>query len=242
MPDSLWVVMPVYNEEASIGRVVAEWMPALRGVAGDGTALDLTVLAINDGSRDATLDLLRDLERRHPELRVRDQPNAGHGASCLAGYRAALEAGADWVFQIDSDGQCDPVYFAALWAARREHPVVFGYRVRRDDGWSRWAISRLVSLVGLLAARTWVGDANVPYRLMRRDVLESALPGIPASIQLANVALSLRLRRRVGIRWVPIRFRERHGGTPSVRSATFARAGWRLFRDLRADRAADPSR
>ncbi len=229
--ESLWVVMPVYNEEASIERVFEEWMPALR--AGDR---ELRVLAINDGSRGRTLELLRSIECANPEVVVRDQPNAGHGASCVAGYREAVAAGANWILQIDSDGQCDPRFFPALWAARREHPVVFGYRVRRDDGWARWAISRVVSVVGLVAARTWVGDANVPYRLMRGDLLARALDDPPAEIHLANVLLALRLQRLAGIRWVPIHFRDRHGGTPAVRAGSFVRQGNRLFRQLRAER------
>lgn len=231
--ECLWVVMPVYNEEASIGRVFEEWLPALRRI---GPELgELRILAINDGSRDGTLELLRAIERENPEVVVRDQANVGHGASCVAGYREALAAGADWVLQIDSDGQCDPRFFAALWEARRGHPVVFGYRARRDDGWARWAISRAVSVVGLVATGTWVGDANVPYRLMRREVLAGAIEELPADFHLTNVLLALRLQRLAGIHWVPIRFRERHGGTPTVRAGSFARQGRLLFRQLRAE-------
>ncbi|MEO8275034.1 MAG: glycosyltransferase family 2 protein [Thermoanaerobaculia bacterium] len=236
-PECLWLVMPVFNEEASIERVLAEWLPALREAVG----VDLRVLAINDGSRDRTLEKLRAIERANPEVTVRDQANAGHGASCIAGYRLALSSGADWVLQIDSDGQCDPRYFAAFWEARRNAPVIFGYRVRRDDGWSRWAISRVVSLVSWLAAGIWVGDANVPYRLMRAAELSRAVEAMPADIQLANVLIALRLQRAPGIAWIPIRFRERHGGTPSIRAGSFAHQGRLLYRQLRAERRRVPT-
>ena len=103
---------------------------------------------------------------------------------------------------------------------------------RRDDGWARWAISRAVSLVGLLATGTWVGDANVPYRLMRRDALALALEELPADFHLTNILLAVRLQRLTGIRWVPIRFRERHGGTPSIRAGSFVANGRLLFRQL----------
>jgi len=229
--ESLWVVLPVFDEEAAIERVFEEWLPVLRA-----TGADLRVLAIDDGSRDRSLERLRAIERDQPEVAVLSQANRGHGESCLGGYRAALAAGADWVFQIDSDGQCDPRFFPEVWAVRREHPVVFGYRRRRDDGWARWAISRLVSVVGWLATGTWVADANVPYRLMRADRLARALDSFPERFGLANVLLAHRLTRLAGIRWVPIRFRARQGGQTSLDAASFARQGWRLLRQLRDER------
>ena len=225
---SLCVVMPVFNEEAAVEQVFAEWLPALRRLG-----VEFRVLAVNDGSTDSTPELLRALAGANPELVVHDRPNAGHGQSCAHGYRIALQMGADWILQLDSDGQCDARFLPALWQASASHPVVFGHRLRRDDGWARWCISRSVSLVGLLAAGTWVADANVPYRLMRRDALERALADLPADFRLVNVLLALRLQRGGGIRWIPIRFRRRFGGSPSLAASAFARQGLLLFRQLR---------
>lgn len=137
------------------------------------------------------------------------------------------------MLQLDSDGQCDARFLPAIWQASAGHPVVFGHRRRRDDGWARWCISRAVSLVGLAAAGSWVVDANVPYRLMRRDALERALADLPADFRLVNVLLALRLQRDCGIQWVPIRFRRRFGGSPALAAGAFARQGLLLFRQLR---------
>lgn len=227
----LWAVMPAYNEEASVERVLAEWLPALGGLGAEAR-----LVAVNDGSGDGTLALLRRAAEIHPELEVVDQPNRGHGGACLAGYRRALAAGADWIFQLDADGQCDPRFLPALWAERSRHAAIFGFRARRDDGWTRWAISCAVRLAVLAGAGVWVPDANVPYRLIRRDALERALVGFPPDFHLANVLLAVRLRREGGIRWVPIGFRRRFGGSPSVRVGGFARQGARLVRQLRAER------
>lgn len=229
--ERLWVVMPAYNEEASVERVIGEWLAALRVLGAD-----IRFLAINDGSRDATLARLRRVAAMSPEVEVVDQSNRGHGPSCLEGYRAALAGGADWVLQIDSDGQCDPRFFPALWAERQRHAAVFGYRARRDDGWMRWVVSRLVSLAVLFGAGVWVRDANVPYRLMRRDVLAGALEGFPADFHLANILLAVRLRRRGAIDWVPIRFRVRFGGAPSLGLGGLARRGATLVKQLAVER------
>jgi dolichol-phosphate mannosyltransferase len=226
----LWVIMPVYNEEAAVGRVVAEWLSALR-------TLDcpFRLLAINDGSRDGTLAILQRAAAANPEIAILDQPNRGHGQSCVRGYRLALDAGAEWVLQIDSDGQCDPRFLAALWASRARHPAVLGRRVTRDDGWLRRVASRGVALVVWLATRTWVPDANVPYRLVRRDALEEAVSGVPADFQLANVLVAVRLQRRFGIRWIPIHFRDRLGGSPSVKARGLLGRGVALYRALRRE-------
>ena len=114
--------------------------------------------------------------------------------------------------------------------------IIFGFRRTRDDGFNRWLISRVVSLVGLLATGRWVADANVPYRLMKANFLARAIENIAPDFYLANILVSLRLRRLAAIHWVPIHFRDRLGGTPSGKAGYFAKSGWKLFRQLCADR------
>ncbi len=229
MSAELFLVMPAYNEEASVAKVVDEWMPVLRATVGE----NFTFCAINDGSKDGTLAVLNTLAARYPQLSVADKPNSGHGQTCLFGYRRGLASGATWLFQLDSDGQCDPAYFPQVWAARSESPVVYGYRRRRDDGLSRFLVSRVVSAVTLAATGTWVRDANVPYRLMRADTLQGVVDDVPGDFHLANIMLSALHQKRFGIRWVDIGFRQRFGGVPSVKAYSFAKQGWKLFRQLR---------
>lgn len=227
----LWVVMPVYNERESIGRVIEEWIPVLR------STVDAFCLAIvNDGSRDNTLQILQSYTTRYPEIRVYDKANSGHGQTCLWGYRKAMEEGAEWILQIDSDGQCDPSFFPEFWKARNEYSVIFGFRRTRDDGFRRWLISRVVSMVGLVAGGVWVADANVPYRLMKTQLLSKAIENISAQFYLANILVSLRLRRLGPIHWISIHFRDRFGGTPAGKASYFIKSGKQLFRQLREDR------
>src|SRR5207302_137437 len=109
MGDLLYVVMPIYNEQASIGGVVREWKECLQKVAPDHR-----ILILNDGSKDNTAQVLADLAASTPGLEVVNKPNSGHGRTCIMGYEEAIRRGARWIFQIDSDGQCDPQYFASL--------------------------------------------------------------------------------------------------------------------------------
>ena len=138
--------------------------------------------------------------------------------------------------QIDSDGQCDARFFGRLWARRDGCDVVYGRRVRRDDGWRRVLASAVVRLFLLGLFRVNCADANVPYRLMRTAVLGPALARIPPDFVLANIALAVLLKRDAHIRHgsVPIRFRARTGGEPSVRLGSFGSKAVELCRQLRA--------
>jgi glycosyltransferase involved in cell wall biosynthesis len=233
----LWVIMPAYDEDATVGAVLAEWLAALRALE-----TPFRLVAINDGSRDGTLDVLRRVAALNPEVRVVDKPNSGHGQSCVAGYRQAVKEGAAWVLQIDSDGQCDPRFVGALWAARHRHPAVFGRRGVRGDGWIRWGISRAARLAVWLATGAWVVDANVPYRLIRGDALAAVIADIPPDFRLANILLAVRLHQTCGIHWIPIGFRDRSGGSPSVKTGAFLAQGLLLYRQLRRETRAARAR
>src|SRR5262249_4934624 len=107
-------------------------------------------------------------------------------------------------------------YFMKLWNARNTGEVVLGFRTRREDGWSRLLISRILSLVVLFTTGVWVRDSNVPYRLINRSLLERVLGGVPSDARFPNVLLSIEFTRWSHPVWVPIRFRKRSAGTSTV--------------------------
>lgn len=224
----LWVIMPVFNEEESIQHVIQEWFPVLRNC----TKENFIFCVLNDGSTDNTLEILRRLEVIHPELYVVDKKNSGHGQTCVEGYFIALNQGAEWIFQIDSDGQCDPVYFKSFWNFKDQYPIIYGQRISREDGLQRLLISKIVSFVVWLSTGFFVRDANVPYRLMHRDTLHSILHRIPKDFKLANILLSAMHQKKHKIFWIPIHFRNRLGGNPSVKIISFAKHGLLLYRQL----------
>lgn len=227
----LVVVMPVYQEEASIARVVREWVPEL-----SRSGARFVLLAIDDGSRDGTPGILDDLAREYgSQVAVVHQRNRGHGQSCLAGFRWAIQGGAEHVLQIDSDGQCDPRHFGAFWELRNKAAVVFGVRRRREDGRGRLLISGILRWMLRLRFGVDCPDANVPYRLMRLADVRGFIERIPPSFDLANVGFAALCARDASIEpaFVPIVFRKRYGGTASVRPWRFAGKGLRLQRQLR---------
>lgn len=227
----LAVVMPVFNEQASIRKVVREWFEEIQN-----WTEDFVFIVLDDGSLDATRALLARLEQElGPRLLVHSQANQGHGQTCLQGYRQALKLGAPWVLQIDSDGQCDPQYFFRFWNQRGKYDVILGNRARRDDGWQRVMASHVLRLTILLFAKTICRDANVPYRLMSAASLQRWVEKVPSGFFLSNVALAILMKRDSSLRhgFVPICFRERYGGEPSVPFRTFGYRALELIRSLR---------
>ena len=158
--DRLIIVIPAYNEEENIENVVAQWHPIVEKTGGDSR-----LFVINDGSTDRTQEELDHLQGKYPQLRTVKKENQGHGATILYGYRCAIAEGADYIFQTDSDGQTLPEEFWKLWEDRKKCGLLIGSRKRRQDGWQRIFVTRVLRLVILVTFHCWVEDANTPFRL-----------------------------------------------------------------------------
>lgn len=222
----LCVVMPVHNEAGCIEVVVREWCTAL-----DELAIDYLLLLINDGSTDGTLPLLRQLASQLPRLTVHTRAQGGHGTAVLTGYNLAVQT-AEWVLQVDSDGELHSGDFARFWHARAQCDLLIGERRGRVSplyrrmmtGGARGLVRRMFG--GALP------DANVPFRLMRADRLTAALEWIPPRAFAPNVLLSglaFRLRWRIAV--LPISARPRAAGTSTLRPARLLRAALRAGRE-----------
>jgi dolichol-phosphate mannosyltransferase len=232
VPTELLVIIPAFNEERCVASVLDEWTAEL-----ERAGADYSILVIDDGSTDATPEVLHNWKHDHPAVRleVMRHANRGHGQTCLEGYLIACDRQIPWVFQIDSDGQCDPAFFSAVWAARHSHDVVYGQRAKRKDGLKRVLASILVKAVVRAASGADCIDANVPYRLMRTENLRPLVDSIPPDFDLANIALAVQIKRAC---WreavVSIVFRPRAAGEASVPLTRFAAKARELIAQLKS--------
>lgn len=148
----LSVVVPCFNEEGNVRRVVGEALTVGRDVA---SALE--VIVVDDGSTDETGSIAHDLAASVPEVRVVSHlHNRGYGAAVRSGLEASTM---DTVFLTDGDGQFDLRELPKALALLQEHDVVVGYRADRRDGWWRG-----------LWGRTWTAIVNQAFGLEVRDV------------------------------------------------------------------------
>ena len=210
--DTLYIVMPAYNEEANIERTVRDWYPCLRK-AGEGSAL----VVADSGSTDRTHEVLQELQKELPQLRILPDTDRQHGPKLMALYAYAAEQGADYVFQTDSDGQTDPVEFAGFWERRDRYDAIFGHRLVRGDGQGRAAVEETVCLLLKLYFGVRVPDANAPFRLMRTEALRRYLDRLPADHLLPNILLTaFFVSGDEKVLFRTVSFRPRQGGTNSI--------------------------
>jgi len=164
-PD-LSVVLPVYNEEESVGLLCAE----LRDVL-DRTGLDYEVVFVDDGSSDRSAEVIRSLREGSPRVRlIRFKANAGETAALDAGFKAARGR---WVVSMDADLQNDPRDIPNLLSYLERWDAVTGWRARRGDGDSlvRRASSRVANGIRNAVSGESIRDSGCTFRAFRRECL-----------------------------------------------------------------------
>lgn len=222
--------MPAYNEEANIETTVTEWYPIAEKV---NTIMNCKLVIANDGSKDNTYSKLRDLKHQYPLLEPLNKSNSGHGATLLYLYRYAIEHGADYIFQTDSDGQTNPDEFWQFFNHREKYDFQIGNRNHRKDGISRVFVTKILRLIVWLMFHEWVTDANTPYRLMTVNRLKPMLDIIPENYFLCNVAISaIAVKWHERCMWYPITFRPRQGGKNSINMRRIFKIGLNAFSDF----------
>ncbi len=154
MTDVPWLILPTYNEAENIEAIVNAAGNVLAG-ANDGV---YKILIVDDGSPDGTGEIADGLasEREQVEVLHRTEKN-GIGPAYLAGFRYALEHGAAYVMEMDSDFSHDPADLARLLAAvRRRAPIWRSARAMCPVvGWSTGACCGASSARAAPRMRAW---------------------------------------------------------------------------------------
>lgn len=227
--DKLYIVMPAYNEEANIKTVIKDWYPVVEKV-GNGSKL----VIIDDGSKDATYRMMQECAAELPAFLPVTKQNSGHGATVLYGYQYAIDAGADYIFQTDSDGQTLPEEFWPFWELRSQYDLVIGHRKGRQDGTSRVFVTKTLKFVLRLCFHVNITDANTPFRLMKAKTLKEQIKLIPKNFNLSNVILSvIYAKKKLAVKYLPVTFRPRQGGVNSINMKKIFKIGKKAFSDFR---------
>ena len=226
--NKLFIVIPAYNEAATIRGVVTEWHEVAVK-----TGAESRLLVIDDGSRDNTYTILIELSKKLPQLVPVTRPNAGHGATILFGYNYALEQNADYIFQTDSDGQTRAEEFWRFWERRDSCSMLVGYRNHREDGFSRILVTKILKIVLWCIFRLDITDANTPFRLMEAKTLTKHITRIPHNYNLSNIMLTvLCVKYGENVQFIPISFQRRQGGVNSINIPKIIKIGWQAVKDF----------
>jgi glycosyltransferase involved in cell wall biosynthesis len=220
--DELSVVLPAYNEEANIERVVRQVVAYL-----DPLGIDYEILPVNDGSRDRTGEILARLRQELPRVRPQEHPqNRGYGAALRTGFDAATKR---YVFYMDGDGQFDIKDLDKLLPLASEDVIVTGFRIERRDPFMRRLNARLFGgwLVRVML-NVYVKDLNCAFKLIPKKVLGAI--SLESTGALINAELYGRaIRAGFGIREVGVHHYAREAG---VQTGAHLRVILRAFYDL----------
>jgi dolichol-phosphate mannosyltransferase len=241
MPERVWLVMPTYNEAENISRIVPAVHAALEGVAPG----DHRILVVDDSSPDGTGKMADALARQLDCVEVLHRPQkSGLGQAYTAGFRRALDGGAQLVMEMDADFSHDPAYLPSLVRAADDADLVIGSRYVPGGGTRNWGlVRRAVSRGGGLYARLVLGlgvqDLTGGFKCINRQVLETIdLESVRADGYGFQIEVTYRaVQSGFTVVEVPIVFTDRTAGTSKMSWRIALEAFWLVPQMRRAGQA-----
>jgi dolichol-phosphate mannosyltransferase len=231
-----WLILPTYNEAENIEAIVTAAAEVLGAAAPQG----FRVLVVDDGSPDGTGAIADRIAAEHGWMEVlhRSEKN-GIGPAYLAGFRHALDRGAGYVMEMDSDFSHDPADLSRLLAAADESSVgggadlALGSRYVPGGGVTDWGLlRRFISEGGSTYARWVLGlkvrDLTGGFKCFRREVLEAIhFDSVRSHGYAFQVELTYRaVRAGFRVVEVPIVFRDRQRGQSKMSWRIALEAMW----------------
>jgi len=201
------IAIPAFNEEASIGAVLAE-------LAGHHPMEH--VIVIDDGSRDATSTIARDAGVRV----IRHSVNLGVGAAMGSAFKYAARNGYEALVQLDADGQHRPEFLSVLLDRVGSADIVVGSRFAGGgefrSTWARRNVQRVIAWTVSAYARTRLTDVTSGFRVAGPKAIQLFAEHYPVEF-LGDTVESIVLASRHGlsVAEVPVVMNERAGGLPS---------------------------
>lgn len=222
MKSRVLVIIPAYNEEKSIGRVIDKIQKTAPGV---------DIVVVDDGSCDNTVKIVR-----KKGIRVLAHPiNLGPGAATQTGYKYALNYSYDFVIQLDADGQHEPGYINDLLSVLQSDSadMVIGSRFLGTQGyrpsWIRRVGMKILAVIISLVIGQRITDSSSGFRALRKEVVEFfANTDYPSDYPDADVLI---LAHFAGfrIKEVPVAMQENLTGNSLLSGSRFVYYGFKML-------------
>lgn len=189
----LAIIIPVYNEEDNIKKILNDWGNILNNKEFD-------IIIVNDGSTDNTSFILN--QKKKSNIKILNKINSGHGDFVITGYRYALVNNYKFIFQVDSDNQFSAKDFKKLWKLKDfNYDILMGYRKNRKDPIIRIFLSKVVlRFFFILFFQKNIHDANVPFRLIKNDFLKKFMINCNKKYIAPNILMSIFAKKIIFIK------------------------------------------
>jgi len=201
--DNVTVIIPVYNEEEAIGKVLEELTHVLRTDNGNGNE----IIVVDDGSHDGSAEIVANRKG----VRLLQHPNnRGYGAALKTGIRHAR---GDVIVIMDADGTYPSAEVPKLAGHIGDHDMVVGARVGNNVEipiLRRLAKFFLLKLASYLA-RTKIPDMNSGFRAFKKDVAMNYIHLLPSTFSFTTTITLALLCNDYSVKFHPIDYRERIG-------------------------------
>ena len=163
---SISVFFPCYNEEENVRGTTDRAVSVLEGINSD-----YELILVNDGSKDNTRQIAKELASENPRIKVvNHQRNLGYGAALQSGFNASTKP---LVFYTDGDGQFDISEMPGLLELIPAYDIVSCYRIRRQDSFIRklnaWGWTQL----GCFLFRMKIRDVDCAFKLYKREIFDN---------------------------------------------------------------------
>jgi dolichol-phosphate mannosyltransferase len=159
-------VVPVYNEQDSLPILVPKLAEVLEGIG-----LSYEMIFVDDGSRDRSRDILREMAFQFPTLRLLGlKNNRGLSTALLAGMN---EAHGDILITLDSDLQNDPEDIPRLLQHLDQYDMATGWRQRRDDPWLKKISSKIANAIRNRISGEAIHDSACTLRIFKKECIRT---------------------------------------------------------------------
>lgn len=198
------IIIPIYNEEESISKVIADirrYLPEKE--------YDYEIVAVNDGSTDKTRRILEQIDNikiiNHPE-------NKGYGSSIKKGIN---RSDGEYIFIIDADGTYPVDAMPEFLKYAKDYDMVSGYRQGKNLD-HRWLYSQklakliLKRLAGYVTG-TKIPDINCGLRIFRKDIAKNFWNLYPEGFSFTATSLVAFLSNGYSVKFIPIDYHKRSG-------------------------------
>ncbi len=199
----LSVVLPLYNEAAAVGGLLADLLPVL-----EATGESFEIVAVNDGSTDDSAAAVT--AAADPRIRLLSHPyNMGNGAAVKTGIRAAQGA---WILLMDADGQHKPADVPRLLALRDQYDMVVGARTKGSDTAVHRDIANAIYnwFAGYVCGRR-IDDLTSGFRLIRAALAKRLVFLLPNTFSYPTTLTLAVVRSGYSLAYVPITTAKRQG-------------------------------
>jgi glycosyltransferase involved in cell wall biosynthesis len=192
MPD-IGVVIPAYNAEKSIGRIVNELIK-------EGFEKK-AIIVVDDGSSDSTFLVAKN----YGVEVIRNEKNIGKGDALNKGFQKAISKGLKWVLTLDADGQHQVFEFKKFLKYYEDYDLIIGTRLQNspDMPFLRRIVNRTTSLVISLLSGKYVPDVQSGYRLINLKIL-NRIPLKTKNFQTESEIVYRAIKNGFRVGYVPI--------------------------------------